>query len=90
MNKVSIALLGATALALGACGGSEEANTAGNTVEDYNVASDDLGATDNLALPTDINAADTGNLTADTNTAAADANTAAGGETNAAATTNGL
>ncbi len=89
MNKVSIALLGATALALGACGGSEAANTAGNTVEDYNVASDDLGATDNLALPTDINAADTGNLTVETNTAAVDTNTTAAGETNAA-TTNGL
>ena len=89
MNKVSIALLGAAALTLGACGGSEEANTAGNTVEDYNVAADDLGATDNLALPTDLNAADTGNLTVDTNTTGADTNTAAGGETNAA-TTNGL
>lgn len=89
MKRISIAVLGASALALAACGGSEEANTAGNAVEDYNVAADDLTATDNLALPTDLNATDTGNLGADTNVGAADATTNLGGETNAA-TTNGL
>lgn len=84
MKKVSIALLSAGVLALGACGGSEEANTAGNSVEEYNVASDDLGVTDNLALPADLNAVDAGNLTTDLNSA--DANAAAGAtEVNSAA-----
>lgn len=68
MRKVSIALLTAGALALGACGGSEQANTA-NAVDDYNVAGTEELPSDNLALPADLNAADLGNVSTDTNTA---------------------
>ncbi len=83
MKKVSIALLTAGMLALTACGGGEEANTSANGVDEYNVAGDNLGATDNLALPADLNAADGGNL-ADPNLTTTNATTAE--ETNAATT----
>lgn len=83
MKRVSIALLAAGALALSACGGSEQANTA-NAVEDYNVADTELLPADNLALPADLNATDL-NATTDTNTVTT--NTTTETTTN---TTNGL
>ena len=48
MKKLSTALVAVSLLALGACGGSEEAPAANNSVEDVNLATDDLTATDNL------------------------------------------
>ena len=84
MKKLSIALLTAGTLALTACGGGEEANTSANGVDEYNVAGDDLGATDNLALPADLNATDGGNLAGDANLVTTNTTTAE--ETNAATT----
>jgi hypothetical protein len=48
MNKLSTALAAACLLMLGACGSSEEAPAASNSVEDVNLATNDLIATDDL------------------------------------------
>ena len=51
------ALAVASLLTLGACGGSEQA-TANNSVEDVNLATDDLTATDNLGAADNLGGAD--------------------------------
>lgn len=59
MKKLSTALVAASMLALGACGGGGDA-AANNSVEDVNVAADDLTLTDNGvgadAVGNDLNA----------------------------------
>ncbi len=66
MRKVSAILLGLSVAGLSACGGSESG--ANNSVEEVNVASDDLTVSDNLgaadSLANQANAleGDTGNL----------------------------
>jgi hypothetical protein len=75
MKKLSTALLAAGLLTLGACGSSEEAPTTNNSVEDVNLTTDDLTATDNLAGTETLgNQADALGSKGGNGTGAADAN----------------
>ena len=68
MKKVTTALAAAGLLALGACGGGSDTSAANNGVEEVNLFSDDLTATDGVdanAAGNDANAsfgAEAGNL----------------------------
>ena len=67
MRKVSVLLLGLGAAALSACGGSET-GAVNNSVEEVNVASDDLTVSENLGAADSLEAqanaleGDAGNL----------------------------
>lgn len=80
MTKFSSALLGASLLALTACGGASDTAATNNlTVEDYNVQADDLSVTDNGVVLGDTLGNEANALEADAGNAvnSADANVSA-------------